>query len=176
MFRLVQIFIVVASLALAPNALGAGQGALGQGGSATSSGSLRVGLEVTELIKLSGVNNLALDWDAGGQRFTASDGLCVYRNVSGNYSVSASSEHGGSGAFRMSGEEGSSVPYEVLWADAPLSPGQRSPVRSDAHRTSVACDGDDNITLSVRVSSAQVSEASATGEHTDTLTLEIIAE
>lgn len=174
--RMMQTTPVVLALTLSAPAQGATEGALTQGKGASSSGSLQVGLVVPELVRLTGVEDLMLNWDAGQQGFVASDGICVYRNMSGNYSVAASSGHGGGGEFRMVGDSGSSLPYEVLWNGDALSSGQRSTVRADAHKTAVDCDGGSNITLGVRASADQVSEASGTGLHTDTLTLEIIAE
>lgn len=169
-------WLIAVTLVMASPVQAATQGRLAEGSSASSSGSLQVGLVVPELVRLGNVDDLVLNWDAGANRFAASDGLCVYRNVSGNYSVTASSNQGGGGGFLMAGDGGSALPYDVHWNGETLNAGQRSPVRADAHLTSLDCDGGSNIVLSVSVSTDQVGQASRTGLHRDTLTLEIIAE
>lgn len=167
----------LAGLALlaASSVQAASQGQLAEGSSASSSGSLQVGLVVPELVRLGNVDDLVLNWDAGANRFVASDGLCVYRNISGNYSVTASSDNG-AGSFRMTGDGGSSLPYDVQWNGQSLAAGQRSPMQADADRTSLDCGGGSNIVLGVSASTDQVGQASRTGLHTDTLTLQVIAE
>lgn len=170
-----HLLLPVLALAVVEPLAAASQGQLNAGKSAASSGSARVGLVVPEMVQLFGVEDLALQWDGASGRYMATDGLCVYRNASGQYSVTARSTTG-SGDFVMTGEEGSTLPYEVRWNGQSLTAGQRSTVRTDGNKTSLGCDGGSNIELQVSASESQVGSASRTGLHTDTLVLEVIAE
>lgn len=181
MDRIRPIHLLYAALLLAGGAVSSisaasTEGRLGVGKGASSSGSARVVLEVPDMVKLSGVDDLVLSWNAGQGGFSATDGLCVYRNGAGTYSVTASSQEGATGQFIMRGESGSAVSYEVSWNGEALPAGQRSAVRSDADSAALDCGGGNNVSLSVSASVEQVSQASVSGAHRDTLTLEIIAE
>jgi hypothetical protein len=144
-------------------------------GTSASSGSLKVGLVVEDMVRISDLDDLMLQWNSGQQAFTATDNLCVFRNLSGRYSVSARSHHGDN-AFVMAGPSGSRLTYDVQWNGRSLTPENRSGVINGAHQTAPDCAGNGNTTLKVRSTPEQVSAASRTGTHTDTLTLEIIAE
>lgn len=163
-------------VALAASAVhSASDGNLAAGSGASSAASVEVGLVVEEMVRVSDVNDLMLQWDAAQQAFTAHDGICVFRNLSGSYSVTASSTEGND-AFVMAGQGGSKVPYAVHWDGQPLTPGSASSVRSDADTSRADCGGNANIDLEVRASADQVGSASRTGQHTDTLVLKVTAE
>lgn len=163
------------TLCAAP-AFAASQGDLGRGKGATSAGSMRVGLMVPEMVRLSGVEDLMMGWDEGERAFQASDDLCVYRNLSGQYAVKATGTHGATEAYRMSGPDGSALDYQVSWQGEPLRPGETSAAMAGAHATAMDCGGQPNATLTVSASGDRAAQASSTGLHTDTLVLEIIAE
>lgn len=171
-FRLVALCL---TLGTAP-AFAASQGDLGRGKGATSAGSMRVGLVVPEMVRLSGVEDLMMAWDERERAFQASNDLCVYRNLSGQYAVKATGTHGTTDAYRMSGPDGSALDYEVTWQGEPLRPGETTTALAGAHATAMDCGGQANATLTVSTSGDRAAQASSTGLHTDTLVLEIIAE
>lgn len=167
-------FLVLTLLA-ASAGQAASNGQLASGSGASSSGSAQVGLVVRNMVRVSDVNDLRLQWDAAQQAFAADDGVCVFGNLSGRYSVTASSTEG-DGSFIMAGEADSTVPYEVRWNGQALEAGSSSGVRSDANTTEADCDGDTNVSLNVRASAEQAGSASRTGQHADTLVLKVTAE
>lgn len=153
----------------------ASQGALVKGKGTPSMASARVSLEVPELIRISGLTDIDLAWDPARQAFVAERDICVFRNVTGDYSVTATSSNGGNAGFLMAGGGGSSVPYRVSWNGDDLSSGSRAS-RTDADTGTPDCGGSGNIDLAISASADRVGEAARPGLHTDVLVLQVIAE
>lgn len=168
--------LAAGSALLSGGVMAASDGTLGvdTGAGATSTGSSVITLTVPDLIKISNLDNIGMSFD--GTDYVGSDDVCVYRNVTGEYSVTATSANGGAGTFLLDDGGTSTVEYSVDWAGTALTESSASGVLADADQTSVSCGGTPNIAVTVTATETDVAAATATGAHTDTLSLMVTAE
>lgn len=165
------------ALASAGPALAATNGNLGTGAGATSQGQSVVTLTIPDLIKISDVNDLTLNYDTGTQQYQASDGVCVYRNGTGNYSITASSGNG-TGSFVLNDGSGNTLPYSVSWNGTNLTEGTNDDNGGSFYTgdtTSASCGGGTNATVQAVVSEADAA-AAPQATYDDTLSLMVTAE
>lgn len=160
--------------------MAASDGSLATGAGATSTGTSVVTLTVPDLVRISNLNDITMAYTAGSGA-TGSDAVCVYKNVDGAYGVTAQSSNdpsgaGTSGTFTLSDGGTSTVAYSVDWGGSALTEDTISSGFTNADTTSVSCGGTPNITVTVSATDAQVGAATATGAHTDTLSLMVTAE
>lgn len=170
---------LAASVALvsAGPALAATDGNLGTGTGATSTGTSLVTLTIPDLVKISNVNDLTLAYNTGTAQYEASDGVCVYRNGTGNYSITASSGNG-TGSFVLNDGGGNTVPYTVSWKGTTLTEGTNDDNGGTfyaGNTTSTTCAGGTNATVKAAVSETDAASAPQ-ATYDDTLSLLVTAE
>ena len=177
---------LAAGVALATTglAMAASDGSLGNdagGGTAASTGSTVISLDVPKLIKISDMQDISMS--QSGTNYVGSDQVCVYRNVTGNYRVTAQSGNDGtsgagngtSGNFFLNDGSGSEVNYSVTWNGASLTEDTPKTGLTSSETTNPNCTSP-NVTLEVTATESQVGAATSTGSHTDTLSLIVAAE
>lgn len=172
---------LAASVALVSGtgAMAATDGTLATGAGSTSTGTSVVSLNVPDLIKISNLNDITMT--QSGTDFVGSDDVCVYRNITGAYGVTAQSGNdpngaGTAGNFVLADGGGSTVQYSVNWGGTTLTEDTLESGFTNADTTQVDCGGTPNVTVTVTSTQNQVGAATATGTHTDTLSLIVTAE
>ncbi|MFZ5724456.1 MAG: hypothetical protein ACOY33_12460 [Pseudomonadota bacterium] len=172
---------LVAGMALgvvAGNALAAVDGSVGVAvppAQASSSGNLIVSLTVPNIVRISNLNDIPLGTYAGVD-MSGSDDVCVYRNITGNYRITADSTNG-AGAFELEDAGNTSViPYTVSWGAAALTENTALTGQTGAATTSTTCGGTPNVTVGVGVLATDIEAATVTGSHSDTLVLTLTSE
>ena len=160
-------------------AMAAADGNMGAGAGASSTGSAVITLNVPDLIKISDMNDMVINQ---GNSFSATDNVCVFRNIGGGYGVVAQSSNdangaGNAGEFTLSDGGTSVVNYSVTWGGAPLTEDTAVTGLTSSNTTEANCQtSGPNVALSVSATENQVGEATSVTDHTDTLTVIITAE
>ena len=155
-------------------AMAASDGSMGTGASASSTGTAVITLNVPDLIKISAINQ--------GNSFSATDNVCVFRNLAGGYGVVAQSSNdangaGTSGAFTLSDGGTSEVNYSVTWDGTTLTEDTAETGLTSSNTTEANCQtSGPNVALGVSATENQVGAATTATDHTDTLTVIITAE
>ena len=157
------------------HALAAEDGDLDVGVDASSTGSLEVLLQIPDMIRISNLNDVELLYNETTEDFEGSDELCVFRNITGEYGVTATSANG-NGEFLLADAGTSTVPYSVTWAGTAVTEGDLLTGQNDADTTQPDCGGAPNITVDLVATGEDVASADSTDDHTDTLTLMVEAE
>lgn len=140
---------------------------------ATSSGNLLVSLSVPNIVRISNLNDILLGTYAGVD-MSGSDAVCVYRNITGNYRITADSTNG-AGAYQL--KNGASViPYAVTWNGSAMTENTAMTGLTGASTTSTTCGGGTNATVAVSVLATDIEAATVTGTHSDTLVLTLTSE
>jgi hypothetical protein len=152
-------------------AFAASQGSVG----ATSTGTSDVSVTVGGRVRITRLDDIALTFSGTGD-VVGSDAFCVYRNGTGIYQVTVSSDHASSADEFRATDGTSFVPYAVKYAED-LSPADGlDTISGQTHTgltgsgTSVACGGGDNASLEVTFNETDL-QALATGTYADTITL-----
>lgn len=167
------------SMAVAVNPAAVSVGAPG----VTSVGSVDVTVQVQDMIRISGLDDAALQFGAysgDGVDLTGTSPACVYRNgAATTYSIVASSGNGAAGVFNMLRTAGTElIPYVVTWAGAGALSSDAAPVGSltPDSRTSTTCGGAPVAgKLQVDILASELDQAEP-GSYVDTLTLTVAAE
>lgn len=173
--------IAASSLLASTGALAASDGTMGTGAGSTSTGTSVITLTVPDLVKISNMNDITMTHN-GVDAFDGTDDVCVYRNITGDYAVQAQSANdpngaGTGGTYTLSDGGTSEVAYSVDWAGTALDEDVKSAVfAGGADTTQTDCGGVPNVTVTVSATEAEVGAATATGAHTDTLSLIVSAE
>ncbi len=161
----------------AGNVLAAVQGTVGTAvppAQASSSGNLVVSLSVPNIVRISNLNDIALGTYAG-VNMTGSDPVCVYRNITGNYAITANSTNG-TGVFQLNDAGTSTIPYAVTWGGTAVTDNTALTTQTGASTTSTTCGGGTNVTVAVNVLATDIEAATATGTHSDVLVLTLVSE
>ena len=149
---------------------------------ATSQADSIVTIVKDNAVRITGVDDI----DFGTQDFMNADAeqgddVCVY-STTGDYTITASSANGASGAFTMNTGAGDTLDYSVDWStttgtpnDVSLTSGTKSPLLAGAGSQDVTtdfnCGGTGvNARFDVTIDDAAFN-AAATGSYQDTLTL-----
>lgn len=176
---LVAGIVIGAGVMAAGNLMAAADGAVGTAvppAQASSTGSLVVSLNVPNIVRISNLNDIPLGTYAG-VTMTGSDAVCVYRNITGLYRITANSGNG-AGAFEL--EDGAAVPsvipYTVTWGGTAMAENTALTGQTGASTTSATCGGGTNTTFAVSVLATDIEAATATGLHSDTVTLTLTSE
>lgn len=111
MKKLVQASALIAGMMTTGAVFAATQGTVG----GISTGDITVSVTVTDEVRISSLDDLGGTF--GGVDIVDSDQLCVYRNGSGNYNITATGS--GGGAFQIA-NGGTSIPFTVGWNDDTL--------------------------------------------------------
>ena len=166
------------SMAVAVNPAAVSVGAPG----VTSIGSVDVTVEVQDMIRISGLNDAALQFGAysgNGVNLTGTSPACVYRNgAATTYSIVASGGNNAAGVFNMKRTAGAQlIPYAVTWGGTALSSAAAAVGGlSPDSRTSTTCGGAPIAgKLQVDILASQLDQAEP-GSYADTLTLTVAAE
>jgi hypothetical protein len=160
-------------------AMAASDGSMGTGAGASSTGTAIITLNVPDLIKISDMNDMTINQ---GNGFTASDDVCVFRNLAGGYGIVAQSSNDAGGAgtagdFTLSDGGTSEVNYSVTWDGTPLTEDTAVTGLTSSNTTEANCQtSGPNVALGVSATENQVGEATSATDHTDTLTVIITAE
>jgi len=155
-----------------PLAYGASDGSLG----ATSTGTSVISVTVPNLIKISGMADIAFGTYSGTGDLNGNEDVCVYTNkASGTYRVTGSGT-GGGGAFTLQ-SGGNNLAYNVYFNDvagttgeAALTAGSALNSQSGASTSSQTCGGSNNANFHVEILSTNLL-AVPSGAYSGTLTL-----
>lgn len=160
------------SLVASQSALAATDGTVG----ATSTGTSNISVNVPDLIRISGLADLALGSYSGSGDMSGADDICVYTNKApGNYFVTASGS-GAANAFTITNGT-NTIAYNVFFNDTTgtsgevsLASGVKSAQQTGANTTSASCGGSSSANFHVVVPEANIQAAPA-GSYSGTLTL-----
>jgi spore coat protein U-like protein len=164
--------IALASLVAASGtALAATDGTLG----ATSEGTAEVTMTVEDRVLITGLEDMALGTYSGSGALFGETAFCVYRNGTGLYDLTVSSDNqGASNEFRAT-DGFNFVTYTVLF-DEDATAVDGDPIASGVeeedlagHATSTSCGGSENASVRVTFGEAALQSAPA-GNYADTLT------
>ena len=108
MKKLVQASALIAGMLTTGAVFAATQGSVG----GISTGDITVSVTVTDEVRITGLDDLGGTFT--GVDIVDSDQLCVYRNNTGNYNITATGTAGG--AFLIA-NGGTSIPFTVGWND-----------------------------------------------------------
>lgn len=136
----------------------------------TDKASATISFTIPNLVRVSGLNDMNLGTFAGDD-LQAVDQLCVYRNVSGAYAVTAV---GGNdpALFVLGHAEGdAAVPYQVSFGGMRLEAGQSTATLGGASTSSASCHGGSNAEIAVQVSATDIVAAARPGLYADVLTV-----
>lgn len=145
------------------SAIAATQGTAG----ATSTGTAVVSVTIADIVQISDMNDFAFGTYSGTGDLNGTDDVCIYRNGTGNYTVTATGS-GAANAFTMT-DGTNTIAYSVTLDGAALTSGTAAN-QTGAHASSANCAGTPNKTLNVDVLAADLQAAPA-GAYTGTLTL-----
>lgn len=169
-------FLTILAVLLSPGtAFGATDGSLG----ATSTGSSTVTVTVPNLIRITGISDIALGSFSGSGAMTGFDDVCIYTNLAaGTYQVTATGS-GTSSAFTLA-SGGNTLAYSAYWNDtsgtntgeAQLTATTPLTTQSGANTSSETCSGGTNARFRVLIAEAALLAAQA-GSYTGTLTLAV---
>lgn len=163
-----SLLAAIAAASLSGGALAATvDGSLGVAG-ASSTGTVDINLTVPDLVRVSNLN--AITMADSGTDYAGSDAVCVYRNGTGNYSITADSASG-TGVFQVA-NGASNIDYTVDWGGSALAEATALNT-TGANTTSQSCSGGTNLTVTVNATYEEVSGATTIGAHTDVLTLTV---
>ena len=136
----------------------------------SSTGTVDITLTVPDLVRVSNLN--AITMTDNGTSFSGSDPVCVYRNFTGNYTVTADGTQVPGTFTLQDGTNASSVLYTVDWGGNALT-ATTAVALGGADQTSQSCGGGTNLTLTVDATYEAVSAATIAGAHTDVLNLTV---
>lgn len=144
---------------------------------ASSQGDLTINLSIPNIVRITGLTDINLGTYAGVD-VSGSDALCVYRNVTGNYSITAESTNtDAGGTFKLKGAGADYIPYSVDWTDTvgptALTEGLQDTTMTGASITSTTCGGGTNHSVTVSVAALDADAATATGAYSDVLVLTV---
>lgn len=137
---------------------------------ATGKTSATVSFTIPNLVRVSGLDDMDLGIFAGSD-LKASDPLCVYRNVSGAYAVTAVGGNDPAAFVLGHVEGGAAVPYQVSFGGVVLQAGQASSTFGGASTASTNCHGGSNAEVAVQVSANDILAAARPGLYADVLTV-----
>lgn len=170
----------VAMMAVGGASFAANQGPIGTAippANATSQGDLIINLNIPNIVRITGLTDINLGTYAGVD-VSGTDALCVYRNVTGDYSITAGSTNTDAvGTFKLKGAGADYIPYSVDWTHSggtvALTEGTQDATATGANTTSTTCGGGTNHSVAVTVLATDADAATAVGAYTDTLVLTV---
>lgn len=170
----------VAMMAVGGAAVAANQGPIGTAippANASSQGDLTINLSIPNIVRITGLTDIDLGTYAGVD-VSGSDALCVYRNVTGNYSITAESTNtDAGGTFKLKGAGADYIPYSVAWTHGggtvALTENAQSNAPTGASTTSTTCGGGTNHSVAVTVLATDADAATAVGAYSDVLVLTV---
>mgnify|MGYP003634057725 CR=1 FL=1 len=153
---------------------------------ATSTGTLDISVDVEDLVRISGLSDILLTFDATGTGdVVGSSTACVYRNGAGTYSVNATGD-GAASAFTIQNAAPTPtvIGYTVGWDDAvtgtaiaAVSSGTALTGQTGANTVSDDCSAGGGANAFVEVTVPRTSLVAApAGTYNGTLTLEVAPE
>ena len=154
------------------------QGSLG----ATSTGTLNITATVNNLVQITNLNDIDLGTFTGTGNLTGNDTLCIYRNGSGTYQITATGSGTGS-AFTVT-DGSNTLPYTVDYTSdllgtpttTTMSTGSALTGQAGVDSASTTCaGGGDNAQVDITISNADLTSAPA-GAYSGTLTLVVAPE
>lgn len=160
---LIKTLAATGILAVSSGAMAASDGTAG----ATSTGTAEVSVTIADIVQISDMNDFAFGNYSGTGNLSDTDDVCIYRNGTGDYTVTATGSGTGN-AFTMT-DSTDTIAYSVSLDGTALTAGT-SVNQSGADASSADCGGTPNKTLAVSISEADLQAAQA-GSYTGTLTL-----
>lgn len=153
----------------------------GLNGTTTSAQDFQVTIDVTDMVRISSMDNIGLGSWAGGN-INATETFCVYsNNASAAYNITIMSlnQDGAANFFVVNADASASVPYALFFNDntgggAGTTVGSAS-ISGTGTNTSVDCGGGDNARLTVNIAEPDLASA-PTDSYNDTLTLVVSPE
>lgn len=142
----------------------------------TSTGDTSISIGVSNLVRISGIDDLSFGTYSGSGNFSKDQDVCIWTNQNGgNYKVKARGD-GTSYAFTVSSGPGSILPYAVKWNGATGTSGNTaltadtlSGAFSGASTTSSTCAGGETANYQVIFSSTDLLDVRP-GTYTGVLT------
>jgi hypothetical protein len=141
-----------------------------------STGTSDITLTIPELIRISGVGDIALGTFSGDGNMNGFDTVCIFRNNpdSPNYSITATDSNNGPD-FKVEDDD-NEITYQVYWNDetgirgAQLDYNTALPAQGNANTSSTTCSGGFNARFDVEILEADLI-AAVPGSYSATLTL-----
>lgn len=162
MKKITKIGFGALSLAILAVGYAATQGTLGP----TSTGTVTISLTVPQLVRISGLSDIALGTVNGPFPVAGNTTACIYSNNSGNYAVTVTG-NGTASAFTVAGPASYALPYTASWTSnagtAPLTTNVKLDGQTGASTTSVNCSGVNNATFAVSFAETDIAAAPAGG-------------
>jgi hypothetical protein len=151
------------------------EGAGGSSQSATDSDIFRADIIVSDIVRVSGLSDIAFGIHTPGSDQVGERTFCVYSNsyaTGYNVSISSSNQDAGGNFFLKSPDD--TIPYDVYFKDSTVA-GFGTPVflgaiPGNGNNAASNCGGSNNAKLSVSVGDSDI-VPSKTGNYSDTLTL-----
>lgn len=174
-----KLIIAGAVLLASTSALATNDGALDN---LTSVGDLDISVTIEDQIQISDLDDIVLGTYAGSGALTGSDAVCVYRNGSGNYSMSIDGgnnagavDAAGEGAFKLQNADSDEIIYTVKYDSAAMTAATAATGLSGAHTSSPNCSSGTNKIVEVDITEAEL-QAAKPGAYVGTLWLTVAAE
>ena len=159
--------VVTAFIGLNGSVFAATDGTVGT----SSSGTTDITLTIPDLIKVSGMTDIALGTWSGSGAKTGSDSICVYDNSGGLYNATFTG-NGTASAFTIV-NGGNIIPYTVTYDDGAGVDAVTKGVPlgcAGAHQTSFTCGGGTNGTIAISIAEADMA-AKVAAVYSGTLTI-----
>lgn len=147
-------------------------------GRSRRTGNITLSVTIPASIRISDINDLVLGTFNGVNDLVGTDTLCVYKNGGAFFGITATG-NGAAGAFTLANGT-ATVPYSVTWQDTlgtlTLAPGVQAANRGNAFTANTTCSSGaaNNVTLTVRITAANLLAAPAAGLYSGVLTLMVV--
>lgn len=151
------------------------EGTGGSSQSATDADNFRADIVVSDIVRASGLSDIAFGIHTPGSDQVGERTFCVYSNndtAGYNVSISSSNQDAGGNFFLKSPDD--TIPYDVYFKDSTVAgfgtPVGLGAIPGNGNNRASDCGGSNNAKLSVSVSDSDI-VPSETGNYSDTLTL-----
>ncbi len=150
---------------------------------ASSGGDLDINVTINDQIQISNLNDIDLGTYTGSGALTGSDAVCVYRNGTGNYSMTidggnnaGAADAAAEGEFKLQNADSDEITYTVTYDGAAMTANNTATGLSGADQTSPTCGSTGtNKTVAIAITEAEL-QAASPGAYVGTLWLTVAAE
>lgn len=139
----------------------------------SDSAQVQVSLVIEKQLRLSNIDNIAMQWDDARNTHYGEDRLCTRLRGYEQYSLTVSSLNGGGNGYLLT-QGASRVSYGVSWNHRALRDGKRT--LHSANEARPGCGEQGNTLLEIEATQEQAQQASQLGMHSDVLTIMVSAE
>ena len=172
MRNLLGITALSAGMMVSATSFAATQGTVG----GTSTGDLDIQVTINDAVRISNLTDVVTTFT--GTDISAPQTVCVYRNSTGDYNITATGDGGTGTEFKIA-DTGVEIDYAVSWNDGSGASAMTSNTaltgQQNADTSDPNCGGGDTATLTIGVLASDM-VAVPTGVYTGTLTLTVAPE